>query len=131
MKGHSTLWASNVPFLTQKCALCPLITLSNHLKYLSRQGFTWIFNVMNLIMHPRQNSGKNTDYKACGCHIEKQVYKTPITPQQFDKVLKESQEWYCKQKLEVETWEESWYKATPQNLLSKNMQDGTDCHHSV
>jgi len=63
MKGHSTLWASNVPFLTTK--MCPLpfdyfkhhlkylTTLSNHLKYLARQGFTGFFDVMNLIMHPQ------------------------------------------------------------------------------
>ena len=54
---HCALWASNVPFvvwcLKAKCALCPLLLLhvSNHLRYLTRQGFTGLPNDMNLIMH--------------------------------------------------------------------------------
>jgi len=42
-------------------ALCPLITFSNHLKYLTRQGFPGLPNAMNLIMHLlKQISGKNS-----------------------------------------------------------------------
>ena len=49
--GHCALWASNVPFVvwsrSKICplpALCPLITSSNQLNYLTRQGFPGFLN---------------------------------------------------------------------------------------
>jgi len=40
---------------------CPLITFSNHLKYLTKQGFPGLLNIMNLIVHPlKQISRENT-----------------------------------------------------------------------
>jgi len=51
------IWLADIPFHRIDApplpALCPLITFSNHLEYLTRQGFTEL-NVMNLIMYPLQ-----------------------------------------------------------------------------
>jgi len=44
------VWKQDVPFAN------PLITFSNHLKYLTRQGFPGLLKVMNLIMHPSQTN---------------------------------------------------------------------------
>ena len=69
-KGHCALWASNVPFVVcieNKCVCKPLLFefFSNHLKYLTKQGFTGLLNVIKLIIHSlKQISGENIDVKA-------------------------------------------------------------------